>query len=103
MAQVLYSPVPEFTPNDELVLQAITDGTYFVNNATPSGSINGSNTAFTLASSPNPTGSLKLRKNGITLKSGAGNDFTLSGGTITMAVAPESGDVLTATYTVSPV
>src|SRR3990167_5999953 len=103
MAQVLYIPFPEFTADDELVLQALADGTYFVWNVTPTGSVNGSNKVFTLASSPTPAASLELRLNGITLKSGAGNDFTLSGSTITMAVAPASGDVLTATYTVSPV
>ena len=102
-AEVRYPTMPEFTANDELVAQAITDGTYFVYDETPSGSINGSNITFVLAHNPNPDASLQLRLNGITLKSGAGNDFTLSGDTITMAAAPESGDSLTASYTVSPV
>ena len=103
MAQVLYVPMPEFTSSQELVAQAITDGTYFQHNVTPSGSINDSNTVFTLTASPNPAASLELRLNGIILRSGAGNDFTLSGSTITMAVAPASGDTLTASYTVSPI
>lgn len=90
--------------SDELtVLQAITAGTYFVHNIVPSGSVNDSNVTFTLPSNPNPDSSLELRLNGVILKSGAGNDFTLSGTTITMAVAPATGDVLTASYTVSPV
>lgn len=103
MAEIRYPVTPEITASQELVAQAIVDGTYFVWNEVPTGSINGSNTAFTLASNPNPDSSLRLRLNGITLKSGAGNDFTLSSSTITMAVAPASGDVLLASYTVSPV
>lgn len=92
----------DVTATGELVIQAIVAGSYFVNNETPSGSINGSNTSFTLASSPNPATSLELRLNGQILKSGSGNDFTLSDATITMVAAPASGDVLTATYTVAP-
>src|SRR3990167_1974204 len=103
MAEIRYPVTPEITADEELIAQAIVDGTYFVWNETPSGAINDSNVTFTLAGNPNPDSSLRLRLNGITLKSGAGNDFTLSGSTITMAVAPASGDTLTATYTVSPV
>src|SRR5262249_34979799 len=44
---------------------------------TPSGSINSSNTAFTLSNSPNPSGSLELYLNGQLLTSGT--DYTLSG------------------------
>ena len=101
MAEIINTT--NLTGNDELVIQAIVAGTYFAKNETPSGSVNGSNVTFTLASSPSPTGSLELMLNGQTLKSGSGNDFTLSGATITMTNAPASGDVLTATYTVSPV
>ena len=100
MAQI--SSIGNLSANEQTVFTAITDGTYFVHNATPSGSVNGSNVTFTLASSPSPTGSLELMLNGQTLKSGSGNDFTLSSATITMASAPASGDILTATYTVSP-
>ena len=89
--------------NEQTVLTSITAGNYFVHNIVPSGSINDSNVTFTLPSDPNPDASLELRLNGVVLKSGAGNDFTLSGTTITMAVAPASGDTLTASYTVSPV
>lgn len=91
------------TASEELVIQAIADGTYFVHNATPTGSVDSLNMTFTLASSPNPAASLELRLNGQVLKSGSGNDFTLSGSTITMNFAPAEGDVLTASYTVSPV
>lgn len=66
----------------------------FSDDETPSGSINGSNTSFTLAHSPNPAGSLALFKNGQKLEPG-GADYTLSGATITMTNAPKTGDVLT--------
>lgn len=69
----------------------------FVTEETPSGSINGSNTSFTLANTPT-AGTLKLYLNGVRLKSGAGNDYTLSTATITMTTAPISGDVLIADY-----
>ena len=69
----------------------------YVTEETPSGSINGSNTAFTLANTPT-AGTLKLYLNGLRLKSGAGNDYTLSTATITMTTAPVSGDVLLADY-----
>lgn len=69
----------------------------FVTEETPSGSINGSNTSFTLANTPT-AGTLKLYLNGIRLKSGAGNDYTISTNTITMTTAPISGDVLLADY-----
>ena len=69
----------------------------YVDNETPSGSVNGSNTAFTIASTP-VSGSVELYRNGIRLKSGAGNDYTVSGVNITMNQAPESGDALLTDY-----
>ena len=64
----------------------------------PSGSINGSNAAFTLAFTPSPAGSLELYLNG--LRQDAGVDFTLSGNTVTFLTAstPQSGDLLLASY-----
>lgn len=63
----------------------------------PSGTINGANTAFTLANTP-IAGTVILYLNGIRLRSGAGNDFTIAGTAITMLYAPQTGDVLLATY-----
>ena len=60
------------------------------------GAINGTNTAFTLAFTP--VAGVILYLNGTRLRSGAGNDFTISGTAITMLYAPETGDVLIATY-----
>lgn len=88
--------------NESLVIAAITNGTYFTYNEVPSGTIDGANATFTLAGTPNPVGSLELRLNGQILQAG-GNDYTLSGSTITMVNAPFVNDVLLATYVVSPV
>ncbi len=63
---------------------------------TPSGTINGSNVTFTLSATP--AAGLMLFLNGQLLSPGAGNDYTISGNTITMAAAPVSGDVLAASY-----
>lgn len=69
----------------------------FVTNEVPSGTINGSNTAFTLANSPT-AGTVSLYLNGVRLQPGAGNDYTISGATITMLYAPATGDQLLADY-----
>lgn len=69
----------------------------FVFNETPSGTVNGSNTAFTLANTPT-AGTVRLYIEGWRLYPGAGNDYTISGSTITMAVAPLTGERLTADY-----
>ena len=71
--------------------------TNFVTEETPSGTINGSNVTFTLATTPT-AGTLKLYLNGVRLKSGAGNDYTLSTNIISFTTAPTSGDVILADY-----
>jgi len=77
--------------------------TDLVYNETPGGTINGSNTAFTLAATPSTgfggVSSLELTYNGEILEQGAGNDFTLSGAAITMLFPPITGDKLRAFYT----
>ena len=101
MAQIIEERI--LSASQSLVVQAIVDGTYFVFEETPSGTIDGVNPTFTLAHTPNPASSLKLRLNGLILKSGASNDYVLSGAIITMANIPQPGDSLVASYTVSPV
>ena len=61
------------------------------------GTKNGTNTTFTLANTP-VSGSEEIFVNGILQESGAGNDYTISGGTITMLTAPASDDKLVANY-----
>lgn len=64
-----------------------TVGDTWTINETPSGTINGSNTAFTLAAAPSG-GRLVLFLNGVYQK--PTTDYTLSGTTITMVTAPSS-------------
>lgn len=70
----------------------------FVDNEVPSGDLDGVDVTYTLTQSPSPTTSLKLYKNGNRLDEGASDDYTLSGGTITYAVAPVSDDKLIADF-----
>ena len=65
-------------------------------NETPGGTINGSNTAFTLAQAPYNATALMLVYNGQILT--RGTDYTITGAAITMTRAPATGDVLRAFY-----
>ena len=70
-----------------------------VDSEIPTGTINGTNLAFTLAFAPSPAVSLKLYKNGLLLSQSG--DYTVSGSTITFAstaTAPQIGDSLLASY-----
>jgi fiber protein len=64
---------------------------------TPTGTINGSNTTFTLANTPTAN-TEELFLNGILLEPGAGNDYTISGAIVTMLSAPLTGDRLKVSY-----
>jgi hypothetical protein len=64
---------------------------------TPTGAVNGSNTTFTLANTPS-AGTEEVYLNGILQEPGAGNDYTISGGTITYLTAPLTGDRLRVSY-----
>lgn len=70
----------------------------FVDDEAPAGSINGANTAFTLAFTPSPLSSLQLYYNGQLMEPGAGNDYTITGNAITMLFAPSTGSRLTCWY-----
>jgi hypothetical protein len=73
-------------------------GPNFADEEVPTGAINGSNVTFTLAFTPSPAASLILVLNGVIQHQGAGKDYTISGNTITFAVAPTTGDILLAWY-----
>jgi len=91
----------ELTTSEQETVEAISDGTYFVYNEVPSGTINSSNKAFTLANTPNPASSLQLTLQGqLQIQ---GTHYTLSGTAITMINAPLTGMTLNAVfYTVAP-
>lgn len=63
---------------------------------TPSGTVNGSNTVFTLAATP--SAGVLVFKNG--LLQIEGTDYTISGATITFTVAPAGGSTLEAVVSV---
>ena len=63
---------------------------------TPSGTINGSNTVFTLAQTPVENDAVDVYVDG--LKQTAGTDYSVSGVTITMTTAPAIGQTLRAEY-----
>lgn len=67
-----------------------------VTRETPSGSVNGSNTAFTLANTP-LAGSEHVWLNGL-LQEPSSEDYSISGATITFVTAPVSGDRIRCSY-----
>lgn len=73
-----------------------TGSTSFIYDETPSGTVNGSNTAFTLAHTP-VSGTLMLYRDGQLLK-GGGADYTISGTDITFVTAPATSSVLSSFY-----
>jgi hypothetical protein len=62
--------------------------------ATPTGAVNGSNTAFTITTATAMvSGTESVFKNGLLMNAGAGNDYTISYGTtttITFLTAPSN-------------
>lgn len=84
-------------------VSAATVGTDYVNNASfvtremPTGLVNGANTTFTLANTPT-LGTEEVFLNGILQEPGAGNDYTISGATITYLTAPLTGDKVRVNY-----
>jgi hypothetical protein len=69
-----------------------------LNQAAPSGSINGSNTSFTLSPAPTVVANVVCYLNGIMQQQGSGNDYTISAGTITYLTAPPTGSKLLCTW-----
>jgi hypothetical protein len=68
----------------------------FVDGEAPTDS--GDHTNFTLAHSPSPASSLQLFRNGLLQHAGEGNDYVLAGTDLTLAVALDAGDSLSAWY-----
>ena len=64
---------------------------------TPSGTINGSNTAFTLGNTPLENDAVLLFLNGL-MQGPGGTDYSLSGTSITFTTAPATNSDLRAFY-----
>lgn len=76
--------------------QAIDKDEFFISQETPTGSINGSNKAFTLAYTPLPATSLRVYFNG--QRQTLTSDYTLSGDALTLIVAIPTGTDLKVDY-----
>jgi hypothetical protein len=72
----------------------------FVDAEVPGGTLDGSNSNFTLANTPNPAASLEIFRNGLLMNQGG--DYTLSASAVTFLASsiPQPGDVLLASYRV---
>lgn len=70
----------------------------FVDSDSPSGTLDGVNSQFTLSAAPNPGSSLAVFRNGLLQK--IVQDYTFSGQTLTFVsgAVPQSGDTLLASY-----
>lgn len=64
----------------------------------PGGAVDGVNNVFTVANAPSPANSLMFFVNGVLQKPGAQYDYTIVSTTVTLAVPPEEGSNLVATY-----
>ncbi len=75
-----------------------TNGYQFSDSEVPTGTIDGTNTAFQLAAVPAPTASLQVFRNGVLQK--AGSDYVLTGQSLTFqpSSVPQRGDLLQASY-----
>jgi hypothetical protein len=73
------------------------NSTNFITRETPSGSVNGANTTFTLANTP-ISGTESVFLNGLLQEAGAGNDYTISTNTITYLTAPIANDKIRVNY-----
>ena len=69
----------------------------FITRETPTGTVGGGNKVFTLASAP-VVGSENVFLNGLLQDVGAGNDYTISGVTVTFETAPLTGDKIRVNY-----
>jgi hypothetical protein len=70
----------------------------YADSETPTGSVDGTNTVFTLNYTPSPTGSLALFRNGLLMR--PGSDYSISGNTLVffLGSVPQPGDLLVANY-----
>ncbi len=70
----------------------------FVDDETPAGAVNNTNTVFSLANTPASAASLNMYRNGLLQTNGV--DYSLSANTVTFAnnAIPQSGDTLAAYY-----
>lgn len=97
VAQTLSGDIASISATGVVTLAGtITSKSSFVTRETPSGVVNGTNANFTLANTPE-LGSEQVFVNGLLMDAG-GEDYSISGATITFVSAPESGDKIRVNY-----
>jgi hypothetical protein len=69
---------------------------HFIDDETPTGTVNGVNTDFVLGHAPSPVGSLKVFKGGTRMR--LTEDYTFSGQMITFLIAPVVGEIILCDY-----
>lgn len=69
---------------------------HIVDDETPTGTVNGVNTAFTIKDVPNPVSSLKVYVNGQRMR--VTTDYTFAGVTITFVTAPPTSSIILVDY-----
>jgi hypothetical protein len=65
--------------------------------SSPFSGVNGSTTVFTLVNTP-ISGTEHIYQNGLLLRAGSGNDYTISGASVTFTTAPAGADFICASY-----
>lgn len=83
---------------DQCYVGKATNPTATKTQEVPTGSVNSSNTSFVLVNTPANSFSVSFFIDGILQTQGVGKDYTISGATITTAVAPSTGQTVWATY-----
>jgi hypothetical protein len=99
----------EGTDNDDVIKHSVTlitlqggiggaalSSSYFATRETPSGAVNDVNVTYTLANIPSAF--VHVYIDGLLMDEGGGNDYTISGATITMTSAPLTGSKIRVSY-----
>ncbi len=96
--QSSYVPQPADALTASYRINVSISGVAFVDGEVPGGTVDGSNTSFSLSEAPNPVASLALYRNGVLQK--ANQDYTVSstGVVFRAGAVPQPGDVILATY-----
>lgn len=110
---VVFQLTGEAVSNDDIVKKSVTVTTLasgggggggsgdvslsdMVASETPSGAVNGINVTYTLGNTP--AGFIHVYLDGLLQEEGGGNDYTISGATITMVSAPLTGSKVRVSY-----
>lgn len=83
--------------SDDKLVEDYLIATKYIVRETPTGAVDGVNTTYTLANTP-VAGKEMVFLNGVLQEPGVGNDYTISGATITYLSAPFTGDKVRVTY-----